>query len=444
MSGRPFGNRTISFFCLGGLLLAYLSTDTIVKTFNTVPAFCLNWMFFMGNRWMRITPMVMAVGWTIVSVMPLVSDGWNYGLGQGSQRTCETNLWYSFFYLDGWVHGVEGVSGFFCNGVTWYLSCDFFYFALFPFIAVAYGWRKFVGIGLVLFCISGSMAHNMYSSFVSESYILQTYRIMTQWPQDRELDPYMPPWARYHSHGVGVLFGWLLLAERKEQIISKFLRRRRPLLRYTLVLMTWAITLGTFWFIVFGLNYCFKVNWTEEGKYVAPIDFSKYPGTGSQYSKYLRKFFFDLILPSVESLEGCMTKDGKMDWTAVSIWNGSFRAMWSIALSVMVILCDMRFGLLINWFLSSKPLLLVSKLSFGMYLLHYNIYAVFFPSIKHVILSDGYELFWAFTGLFTVTAIISLAFHLVIEAPFAAIWTIVLKFIKSGDKRINSANTFHF
>ena len=93
----------------------------------------------MGNRWMRITPMVMAVGWTIVSVIPLVSDGWNYGLGQGSQRTCETNLWYSFFYLDGWVHGVEGVSGFFCNGVTWYLSCDFFYFALFPFIAVAYG-----------------------------------------------------------------------------------------------------------------------------------------------------------------------------------------------------------------------------------------------------------------------------------------------------------------
>ena len=52
-----------------------------------------------------------------------------------------------------------------------------------------------------------------------------------------------------------------------------------------------------------------------------------------------------------------MTKNGKMDWTAVSIWNGSFRALWSAALSIMIILCDMRYGFLINWFLSCKPLL---------------------------------------------------------------------------------------
>ena len=30
----------------------------------------------------------------------------------------------------------------FCNPATWYLSCDFFYFALFPFTAVAYGRHK--------------------------------------------------------------------------------------------------------------------------------------------------------------------------------------------------------------------------------------------------------------------------------------------------------------
>ena len=52
-----------------------------------------------------------------------------------------------------------------------------------------------------------------------------------------------------------------------------------------------------------------------------------------------------------------MTKNGKMDWTAVSIWNGSFRALWSTVLSIMIILCDMRYGFLINWFLSCKPLL---------------------------------------------------------------------------------------
>ena len=62
-----------------------------------------------------------------------------------------------------------------------------------------------------------------------------------------------------------------------------------------------------------------------------------------------------------------------MDWTAVSIFNAVLRPWWSAAVCSMIILCDLRYGYLINWFLSSKPLLFLSKLSFGMYLLHYNL-----------------------------------------------------------------------
>ena len=162
----------------------------------------------------------------------------------------------------------------------------------------------------------------------------------------------MPPWARYHSHGVGVLFGWLLLSERKNQVISKFLRKRRTLVRLALILVTWVIVLATFWFIIFGLNYCFKVNWVEEGNFLAPIDFNS-----NEISKSQKGLIKSQCIYSVESFEGCMTKNGKMDWTAVSIWNGSFRALWSTVLSIMIILCDMRYGFLINWFLSCKPLL---------------------------------------------------------------------------------------
>ena len=86
------------------MLLAYLSTDTIVATFSTIPAFCVNWILFMGNRWMRLTPMVMAVAWAIVSILPLASNGWDYSWAQGAQRACEGNLQYSFFYLDAWLH----------------------------------------------------------------------------------------------------------------------------------------------------------------------------------------------------------------------------------------------------------------------------------------------------------------------------------------------------
>ena len=119
---------------------------------------------------------------------------------------------------------------------------------------------------MVIFGICGSIGHNMWSSLVSENWIYQTYRIITFVPEERELDPYGPPWARYHSHGIGVLFGWALLAERRTGIISKFLKSRTKFRRSGLVLFVWAVTLTSLWWTIFGINYCFRVNWIEDNK----------------------------------------------------------------------------------------------------------------------------------------------------------------------------------
>ena len=37
----------------------------------------------MANRWMRITPYVLALAWTIVTIFPLAHDGYNYRQTQG-------------------------------------------------------------------------------------------------------------------------------------------------------------------------------------------------------------------------------------------------------------------------------------------------------------------------------------------------------------------------
>ena len=55
-----------SFFCIGGILLSYLSTDIIVKTFNNLPNFMSNYVLYLANRWIRLTPYVMIVAWSIV------------------------------------------------------------------------------------------------------------------------------------------------------------------------------------------------------------------------------------------------------------------------------------------------------------------------------------------------------------------------------------------
>ena len=53
---------------------------------------------------------------------------------------------------------------------------------------------------------------------------------------------------------------------------------------------------------------------------------------------------------------------------------------------------------------------------------------------KHVLLADGYELFWQFVALLTVTGIVSVIFHLVIEAPFAVMWGLVMKLFLPAKK----------
>ena len=56
----------------------------------------------------------------------------------------------------------------------------------------------------------------------------------------------------------------------------------------------------------------------------------------------------------VESVSGCMTKNGELDWTGIAIWNATFRPLWCIGVGAIVVLCDLNYGFLINWFLSCK------------------------------------------------------------------------------------------
>ena len=72
------------------MLLAYLSTESIIEAFNSITMFSVRWVLFMANRWMRITPYVLALAWSIVTVFPLLHDGFNYRQTQGDYcENCE-------------------------------------------------------------------------------------------------------------------------------------------------------------------------------------------------------------------------------------------------------------------------------------------------------------------------------------------------------------------
>ena len=99
-----------------------------------------------------------------------------------TRRACEDGLWKTVFYISGWLEGPSMV----CNAVQWYLSNDFFYFAIFPFIALCYGRHKIAGIIACLACISVSIGHNIWATLDGHDYIAQTYKIYSAWPADRK------------------------------------------------------------------------------------------------------------------------------------------------------------------------------------------------------------------------------------------------------------------
>ena len=94
---------------------------------------------------------------------------------------------------------------------------------------------------------------------------------------------------------------------------------------------------------------------------------------------------------------GCFTNsEGKIVWISTSIWNAMIRVIWSLGLAVLIFLCDLGYGYLINWLLCGKALAFIGKCSFGMYLWHLNLINILESTRKHFPLNDGYFFFWNF------------------------------------------------
>ena len=70
------------------------------------------------------------------------------------------------------------------------------------------------------------------------------------------------------------------------------------------------------------------------------------------------------------------------------------RLIWSVGLGLLILLCDLGYGFLIDWFLCGEIWAFVGKCSFGMYLWHLNMINVMEATRKSVVYNDGYYYFF--------------------------------------------------
>jgi peptidoglycan/LPS O-acetylase OafA/YrhL len=136
-----YGGQMLScFFILSGIVLAYSYSEAV--TAGTV-----GWFKFFNLRLARIVP-VHVVTWLIATVLHL-GFAWNYSV--------EVHPWAS------WLAGLLCLQIYWptqgllykWNAPSWSISCELFFYALFPFLVPALGrWMKSKGSAIVtMFCL---------------------------------------------------------------------------------------------------------------------------------------------------------------------------------------------------------------------------------------------------------------------------------------------------
>ena len=145
--------------------------------------------------------------------------------------------------------------------------------------------------------------------------------------QTMEGDVYMRPWARYHAYGVGILFGWLILAERKGNGFKNFVKNNK-IVGYMVVIALWFVSLFLLYFTIYGFSgWCFQVDF--ENLWDKRVDLH-----------YEESVKWDYIT-------GCSSTNDSS-----AAWNALHRPLWAFALGLLIFLCDCGFGFAINSFLS--------------------------------------------------------------------------------------------
>jgi peptidoglycan/LPS O-acetylase OafA/YrhL len=136
-----YGGQTLScFFILSGIVLAYSYSDAVA-------AGTIGWFKFFNVRLARIAP-VHVVTWLIATILHL-GFAWNYSVeihpfaSWLAGLLCVQIYWPSVGLLYKW------------NTPAWSISCELFFYTLFPFLVPALGrWLRSKGSAIVtMFCV---------------------------------------------------------------------------------------------------------------------------------------------------------------------------------------------------------------------------------------------------------------------------------------------------
>ena len=124
-----------TFFVLSGLLVSYLTLKELRRLEGK-----LNWFMFYLYRWLRLTPVYMAVLAVWVITSPFWADGPFFPQQGLEDNSCEDSWWKNMLYINIFFYKDR-----ICMAWSWYLATDCVFYILSPFIIYPLFRRPFYG-----------------------------------------------------------------------------------------------------------------------------------------------------------------------------------------------------------------------------------------------------------------------------------------------------------
>ncbi|XP_055842471.1 nose resistant to fluoxetine protein 6-like [Episyrphus balteatus] len=333
-----------SFFFLSGLLVAWVVLKELDRTKGK-----LNIGLMYLHRYIRLTPALAAVVLFYVTI--------NKYIGSGPLRTpskdCDESWWLTLLYVQNYVK-----SSFSCVAQAWYLACDTQLYIISPLILIPlWKWgKKFIPAIVLLAILSIGC---VIATFFVEGYtnVGGLGNPLGSMPRTYgKAHTRCPPWL------IGIIFGYIFHINRNKTI-------RMPRI---LQLIGWIISLGTMFFIVFGLHFFLDFPFNSSVGYAA----------------------------ANESLK---------------------RVFWTLALAWIVFTCHFGYGGLVNSILSHPFWQPIGRLTYCMYLVHLLVQEINYGIIRTDVYFSDYTMFLEFWKTIGLTLLSSIVLSLSFEAPILVI-----------------------
>ena len=331
------GNFVVdSFFFLSGLLVAYLTLREMRRSAGRFP-----FLMYYLHRFLRLTPTYAFILFFIWFLTMHLADGplchFVAGEESGLYQSCSKYWWTNLLYINNfypWKLKDE------CIGWTWYLANDMQFYILSPLLLIPLYFLFPLGLAIssgvltVCFVVSGALAGDYnYQALNQASQLAYGYAPNNTDTTQYSNLLYIKPWHRVAPYIVGLTFGYVLYHLRLPN------KHRFGGAIFPLLLVLSGIFLAL---PLYGLYPQWHGHVPTKAENVIYIMFSRFS--------------------------------------------------WSVGLALLVFICHYGYGGPINWFLSMKFWIPLSRLCYCAYLLHLFILLVIFGSKRTVIHYQDYNL----------------------------------------------------